>query len=250
MKTTLIRTSLVVAIVTGVLGIGLQTVQLKKKLTTFRAVAIAQTTAREKADADLVVARREAEHNALLLKQTTEALTVKNAETAAQVEQIAKLNSESERLRKERDDAQSELAAYRVSMPSPEQVAHAARRIKELEDSMAASDQEKVLLLRQVKKLTSLLPDVDGSHPIELPASLNPKVLTVDPKWRFVVLDVGEDQGMLVHAEMLVNRGGRLVTKVRVRSVEKNRCVADLMAGWDLVEVMEGDRAIPAYPHS
>jgi hypothetical protein len=250
MKIILIRTSLILVIVTGVTVSGIQMIQLKKKLTTFRAAAIAQTTAREKAETDLAILRREADKNALVLKQTADALATKNAETIAQSEQIAKLNRESEKLRHERDDAQDELAAYRVSMPSPEQVAHAARRIKELEDSMAASDEEKALLLRQVKKLTSLLPDVDGSHPIELPACLNPKGLAVDPKWRFVVLDAGEDQGVLAHGELLLSRSGKLVARVLVRSVERNRCVADLMAGWDLVEVMEGDRAIPAYPHS
>jgi hypothetical protein len=159
------------------------------------------------------------------------------------------LNSEAEKLRKERGEAQSELEAYRVSMPSPEQVAHAAKRIKSLEDSLAASEEENTILGRQMKKLSSLLPNVSG-NPIELPAYLNPKVLAVDPKWRFVVLDAGEDQGMVPSAELLVNRGGKLVTKVRVKSVEKNRCVADLMAGWELVEVIEGDRAIPAYPRS
>ena len=135
-------------------------------------------------------------------------------------------------------------------MPSPEQVAHAAKRIKSLEDSLAASEEENTILGQQIKKLSSLLPSVSGNPPIELPAYLNPKVLAVDPKWRFVVLDAGEDQGMVPSAELLVNRGGKLVTKVRVKSVEKNCCVADLMTGWDLVEAMEGDRAIPAYPRS
>ena len=250
MKITLIRTSLILVIVTGFIAAGLQMNQLKRKITEFRATAITQALAREKAEADLVAARREADKNAIALTQATDALATKIAESKAQAEQIAKLSGESEALRKERNDAQSDLAAYKVSMPSPEQAAHAAKRIRTLEDTLAASDEEKALLFRQVTKLRSLLPDVCGNGPIELPTYLNPKVLAVDPKWRFVVLDAGEDQGMIVHAELLVNRGGRLVSKIRVRSVEANHCVADLMEGWNLVEVMEGDRAIPAYPRS
>jgi len=246
MKRTVIRISLIVAIVAGVAVLTLHITQLKQKFTSLQAGFAKQTAAREKAEADLVIATQAVAKISNALKQSVDALAAKNAEAIAQAEQIANLNTEAEKLRKERDDAQSELEAYRVSMPSPEQVAHAAKRIKSLEDSLAASEEENTILGQQIKKLSS----VSGNPPIELPAYLNPKVLAVDPKWRFVVLDAGEDQGMVPSAELLVNRGGKLVTKVRVKSVEKNRCVADLMAGWDLVEAMEGDRAIPAYPRS
>ena len=71
-----------------------------------------------------------------------------------------------------------------------------------------------------------------------------------DPKWKFVVLNVGEDQGLLKDGELLVNRDGRLVAKVRVSSVQKDRSVANVMPGWELGEVLEGDQVIPAYPES
>jgi hypothetical protein len=84
-------------------------------------------------------------------------------------------------------------------------------------------------------------------RPLVLPPDLVGKVLQVDPKWDFVVLNVGADQGALTRAEMLVNRGGRLVAKVKIRRVEKNCCIADVMPGWKLAEVVEGDQVIPAY---
>ena len=87
-------------------------------------------------------------------------------------------------------------------------------------------------------------------HPVYLPRSLKCKVLVVDPKWHFVVLNVGEDQGVLESGELLINRHGRLIAKVRVVSVKKERCVADLMPGWQLGDVLEGDSAIPAHPSS
>lgn len=248
MKTT--RISLIIAIAATVTVVVLHVTQLKTKYTRVQARLATQTVALEKAEADLTAARQETINTALALKRTADALSAKSAEVSAQADQIAKLNSEAEKLRNERNDAQSELAAYTVSMPSPEQVAHAANRIKSLEGALAASEEEKVLLLRRVKKLWSLLPNISGNPPIELPTTLNARVLAVDPKWRFVVLDAGEDQEMIPQAELLVSRGGKLVARLRVKSVAKNRCVADLMAGWDLLDVMEGDRAIPAYPRS
>ncbi len=52
------------------------------------------------------------------------------------------------------------------------------------------------------------------------------------------------------NGELLLNRKGKLVAKVIIRSVQKDRCIANVEPGWQLGEVMEGDLAIPAYPSS
>jgi hypothetical protein len=75
-------------------------------------------------------------------------------------------------------------------------------------------------------------------------------VLVADPKWNFVVVNVGEEQGVLEHGELLVNRDGRLVAKVKIRSVQKDRAIANVLPGWQLGDVMEGDQVIPAHPAS
>jgi cell shape-determining protein MreC len=72
----------------------------------------------------------------------------------------------------------------------------------------------------------------------------------VDPKWEFVVLNVGEDQGVISDGELLVSRQGKLVAKVIVRSVEKDRSIANLVPGWKLGEMIEGDDVSPAHPAS
>jgi cell shape-determining protein MreC len=72
----------------------------------------------------------------------------------------------------------------------------------------------------------------------------------VDPKWNFVVLNVGEDQGVLEDGEMLVSRDGRLVAKVIVRSVQKDHSIANIVPNWRLGDVIEGDEVTPAHPAS
>ena len=91
---------------------------------------------------------------------------------------------------------------------------------------------------------------LDPRKPIYLKASCKGKVLITDPKWNFVVLDVGEDKGMKGGGELLVNRNGKLVGKVVVRTVQKDRSIANVLPGWELGEVMEGDQVIPAYPET
>jgi hypothetical protein len=43
---------------------------------------------------------------------------------------------------------------------------------------------------------------------------------------------------------MMVDRDGKLLGKVRIKSVSKDRCVANIMAGWKNGEVMEGDEVL------
>jgi len=242
MKRIIIRTSLLVSIVACVAVFALEISQLKGKLTSLNNRLTAQTVAREKAEADFVNARQEANKTAIALKHTAEALDAKTAQVSAQADQITKLTNDAKKLREGLNDAQAELAAYK-SLMTPEQVANAANQIKTLEGSLAAVNEENAMLARRVKSLQKYLPVGDAMH---LPPDLSTKVLAVDPKWHFVVLDAGEDQGVFERGELLVSRGGKLVGKVRISRVEKNRCVANIMDGWNLGELQEGDQAFPA----
>jgi hypothetical protein len=76
---------------------------------------------------------------------------------------------------------------------------------------------------------------------VELPAGLRGRVLAVDPKFEFVVLDIGEVDGVLEQGEMLVNRSGKLVAKVRIMSVQPNRSIANVLLDWKQADIMEGD---------
>ena len=67
------------------------------------------------------------------------------------------------------------------------------------------------------------------------------KVLVVDPKWNFVVLDVGEKQGAVQNGVLMISRNSKLVAKVRIMNVLADRSIANIMPGWKLAEVMEGD---------
>jgi len=81
---------------------------------------------------------------------------------------------------------------------------------------------------------------------VPLPVGLKGKVLVADPKWEFVVLNIGEKDGVLERGELLVSRNGRLVGRVKIQSVQKDRSIANIMNGWNLSEVLEGDTVIPA----
>jgi hypothetical protein len=49
---------------------------------------------------------------------------------------------------------------------------------------------------------------------------------------------------VLPYAKLLVNRDGKLIGKVQITSVDKNRSVANILPEWKQDEVMEGDQVL------
>ena len=79
-----------------------------------------------------------------------------------------------------------------------------------------------------------------------LPVGLAGKVLVVDPKWSFVVLNIGEKQGAVRRGVLLVSRNSKLIGKVRISSTQAERSIANIMPGWKLGEIAEGDQVLYA----
>ena len=52
-------------------------------------------------------------------------------------------------------------------------------------------------------------------------------------------------QGVVERGELLVNRDGKLVAKLRVTGVEPKRCIANVLPEWKQADVMEGDAVLP-----
>ncbi len=77
-------------------------------------------------------------------------------------------------------------------------------------------------------------------------------VLAVNQAYNFVVLNLGGRQGLEANAEMLVLRGGTLIGKIRVSSVEPATAIGDIV-GSSLapgVQVQPGDTVIYAGTNS
>jgi len=74
---------------------------------------------------------------------------------------------------------------------------------------------------------------------VKLPDGLKGTVLEVGPQGDFVLLDIGEAQGVLARGELLVRRGDKLIGKVRIVKVDANRSIGNLLPGWK-----QGDLAV------
>jgi hypothetical protein len=61
-------------------------------------------------------------------------------------------------------------------------------------------------------------------------SGLEGRILAVNPSWNFVVLSLGDRNGVVNNAEMLIKRGAQLIGKVRITSVEPSTSIADIVA--------------------
>lgn len=70
---------------------------------------------------------------------------------------------------------------------------------------------------------------------------LSGRVVAYNPGWNFVVLNIGDRQGLKAGVGMVVLRGGNMVGKVKVTSVEPSTAIADVLPG----TIARGDSVQP-----
>ena len=168
------------------------------------------------------------------------------AETARAEEQNRRANTLQQTLDSTKRDlttAQQDLAAWNALGVPVDQVARTIESEKRFRAANAVLQEEKIVLLRENGRLTNIIHELRGGEeaPVVMPG-LAGKIIAVDPKWNFVVLDVGEKAGAKQRGILMVSREGRLVGKVRISSVQADRSVANIVPGWQLGDMMEGDQ--------
>jgi uncharacterized protein (DUF3084 family) len=252
----LTRISLIVALIAA-LAVGVvNIVFVKDKINTIisdrntqRAEKVQAQGERDKAKTDLATAEKNLVQSQQELADAKTEREKAVATAAAQVKKAEELTDKLARTTQERDQSQTELAAYKATGISADQVGQMSRAIKNAKDELDIANEEKLVLQRAKSRVESRLAQYEGTNQVvTLRANLRGKILIVDPKWDFVVLNIGQDQGVVDNGELLVSREGKLVAKVIVRSIEKNRCTANIVPGWKLGEVIEGDEVTPAHP--
>jgi hypothetical protein len=254
----LIRVSLIIAIVAGITVGALNFTKVQKKINTLiedRNHWQEQFTVTDgklrKTTADLNATKADLADTKKTLETTTQERDKALAEATTQTKRATQLADDLGKAKKERDDAQADLAAYKATGFSPAQVMSLGKTLHQSQDMLAEAQQVLKTKEQDIRQLNARLSIYETpDKPIPLPASLKGKIMISDPKWGFVVLNVGKDEGVLEHGQLLVNRDGKLVAKVVVTSVQKDRCIANVLPGWQLGTVMEGDQVIPAYPAS
>ena len=253
----LIRISLIIAILAAIGAGVVNFVVVKDKIGALTDDRNTQRADKITAQTDLAKTQKDLARTQGDLKQKQSELADANAarkqaeDTAeAQTKRADDLTDKLTKAVQERDSAQNDLAAYKNTDYTPDQILKLDQSLKDTQKAIAVANDEKMVMSRTISRLSNQLAQLTGNedYVVKLPAGLKGKVVVVDPKWDFVVLDIGDEQGVLQDGELLVSRDGKLVAKVVVRTVQKDRCIANIVPGWKLGDLFEGDDVSPAHP--
>ncbi|MDE3068207.1 MAG: hypothetical protein KGJ60_11730 [Verrucomicrobiota bacterium] len=254
----LTRISLIVAIVAALAVGALNFLKVRDEITTLIQQRDNYHGQRDQVQSELTQTNKVLVATQGTLKQTQQdladakaardkAIAAADAQTKRAQDLSDKLGKTSQTL----SDTQAKLEAYVATRLTPDQVMTMSKTLRNSQDALDVATQEKQILQHAVEHLKNELAKYVGTNaPITMRADLRGKVVVVDPKWEFVVLNIGDDQGVKQDGQMLVSRDGKLVAKIIVRSVQKDRSIANIVPGWQLGEVFEGDIVTPAYPSS
>ena len=146
-------------------------------------------------------------------------------------------------------ELETKLAEAEQQAPAPEaagdnvDTAGGEARMLELETVNQQLQDQNISLSTQVAELRR---KDDGRQKSQMRQGLSGTILAVNQAWNFVVLSLGDRQGVVSNAEMLVQRDGQYLGKIRVTSVEPSTSIADILVRTVPrgLSVMPGDRVI------
>jgi hypothetical protein len=178
------------------------------------------------------------------LDTTKTALAAKTTEAEGLAQQVTKLEGEKTDLGGKLAKAIAENEEFQKFGKSMQDIRATFEKLPKVERERDAYVTESKVLALENKKLQGKILELTGG-PAILPESLTGKVVAVDPKFQFVVLNVGLDSGVKPNGEMIVNRDGKMIGEVRITHAEKEYCYANILQGKTLLaEVAEGDEVV------
>jgi len=125
-------------------------------------------------------------------------------------------------------------------------------QLEDARSQLDAAEREKILLSDKIRTVqdhpSQLEEDKKRRVTAAAKAGVRGTVLAVNQAYNFVVLNLGGRQGVEPNAEMLVVRGGSLIGKIRISSVEPSTAIGDIITGSLArgVQVQPGDIVIYA----
>lgn len=187
---------------------------------------------------------------ATMLQRSAEELAQAESELSAQESALADMKEKVKEAKSRQDEIQAELdalLAFFRSLPALSSVSDLNEAVSTLEStvneekekaSTLSSELESKVTVRDAaaKKVateTAELERLDGANRrFEEEYRKNDDeftILAVDPRWKFVVFNVGKDSGIVTGDSnpLLVKRGDVMIAKLRVISISGNQVVAE-----------------------
>ncbi|VVM08145.1 hypothetical protein [Methylacidimicrobium tartarophylax] len=208
----------------------------------------------EKTAAQLKAVTEQAEESKVLAAETQKKWEETRAKMAEATEKLAQAENQagSGDSRIEEAEKRAKDAEQRAQQEKAEIEELGSKLESEKTQSEAATAKvesllkEKQALEENLAKLTSELGRMRELSPstaraVSMRSGIRGKVVSVNRNWNFVVLNVGEKDGLVENGLLNVYRGGQPVGKVKIVSTEANTAVADVEGGANPGGLQPGD---------
>jgi len=210
-------------------------------------------TVKEERDAtksQLASSQEQAKKIAADKKKSDELLQTATAEKDQAAAALTAAIADKDRAAKESTDAKAQLAEANTKLTTLQQDNDAKNtRIAELEaksqpvvDTSAQDlkpqllEKEQLLSAAQSKmaemqaSMNQLMEDKQRRMSQKMREGMEGRILAVNPAYNFVVLSLGDRNGVITNSEMLIRRGNQLLGRVRITSVDPSTSIADIVA--------------------
>src|SRR6266436_4596103 len=215
----LLKICLVIAILAGAGVIVVGHLKVRPHIEGIIAETESEKTAKKKALTELDTTKKNLNKANDELAKTKTALTDTQTQLAAVTKQVETEQKRANSLKENLDalqekytESQQKLARWADIGLDPVQVKEVIASQKQLLKDNQALDVEKKFFAKKLKDAEAELKVL--RNPDEEPqmrTGLKGRVLVVDPKWSFVLLDVGEKDGVVKHGVFMVSRNSKLV---------------------------------------
>ena len=157
-----------------------------------------------------------------------------------------------ERIEKELDSGKEKICMLEKQLDEKNQQMQLALDRIEVETTARAKAEKRLVMVMRGRGVSAdnMNNFNSASQPVELERivikqvsdALVGKVIKVDKKYAFVVLDLGNRDNLKVVDVLSVYRGDRFIGKVRVERLEDDRSAAIILPEWQNTQFREGDR--------
>jgi hypothetical protein len=171
-------------------------------------------------------------------------ITNKQEQIAQMTTVIDKHAAEEAKYKKETESIIADSPEWFALNTTAPKVRQQRDRLPKAEVELATTRTELEVIGRDNTRLRNTLIKLKPSGPQGLPEGLAGKIVAFDPKYQYVVLNVGGNHGVLMDGRLLIKRDSEVLGQARITRVEDDYAVANILQEFKQGEVAEGDDVI------
>ena len=236
------------------------------KMRTLRSTATDAVVARE--SFEQARTKKESElkaREAAIAAQQAKLAAEPDRKTDVSEEQLAQILGDKKQLEAQIQTKDSEIAGLRKQLeekepasanPGAASTQELQAQLDDARQQLDSAEREKSLLAEKVQAVRERSPQFEEERKRRVPtrskAGLHGTILAVNQAYNFVVLNLGNRNGVEPQSEMLIVRDGTFIGKIRISSVEPATAIGDIITSTLArgVQVQPGDIVIYAGTNS